>query len=374
MNPCFCRTAALCALVVVSSCSEGSRAEVAVAESGGWRLVEESRIGVADGNGPAAFGEVVALAIDGLDRVWVADGRNHQIRVFDVRGRHVRSIGRKGGGPAEFGSIAGMAWGADGNLWVLDGTNQRFAVYDTAGALVTTHLRRSNYVAVPWPGSVDREGRLIDAVQAGDGREVIVRHAPGAVPADTVVPPPFRAEYFTLEASGPGGRTITQMNVPFTGSQLWRVDPRGNVWISRTDLYRIERRPFGGAPDLVVERPAQPVRVGRRERAEVLEQYEDFQRKGGKVDVSRIPRTYPALNSFFFGDDGRMWVFPVLGPDRPALDLFSPEGSYVARVVPPAPLVPIPSPADRGSRMAALVRDESGVEYVLVMRIGKPAP
>ncbi len=148
-----------------------------------WSLREELRLGSADSDGPDMFGRVVDVALDATGRVWVADGQNFQIRVFDTQGRHVRTIGRKGGGPAEFEEIDGMDLGPDGNLWVLDGGNARFAVYDTAGRLAATHPRNTGAAMVPWPGGFDARGRLYDiaAVPGEDGAvQFAVRRAPAA--------------------------------------------------------------------------------------------------------------------------------------------------------------------------------------------------
>jgi len=378
----FSTATALAALLLSAAC--GSDGPSAGAEGGAWakgrewRLVEEARIGSAEAEGAAAFGSVVGLAVDALDRVWVADGQNQELRVFDARGRHVRTVGKKGAGPREFGMIAGIDWGADGNLWVMDGGNSRFAVYDTAGVLVTTHPRRNNMTMIPWPGGIDAQGRVYDVGGSRmDESERIVRFGADLQPQDTFALPAFKAEVFEVQntSGGRGGRqarSIMQINVPFTGSQEWRVDPLGNVWIARTQQYRLERHAFDGGQPLVVERPATPVKVQAEDRAQVLERYKDFRDRGGKIDVSRIPETYPAIQSFFFSEDGHLWVIPILGPDRTVVDVFDPAGKFLGRVTPPGRIVPSPAPAIRGNRLVGLVRDEDDVETVWVMRIEKP--
>ncbi len=377
------RHAAVAALFLCAACGTDSKSFARAdggswAEGREWRLVEEARIGSAEAEGAAAFGSIVGLAIDGLDRVWVADGQNQELRVFDARGAHVRTIGKKGGGPEEFGNIAGIDWGADGNLWVMDGGNARFAVYDTAGRLVTTHPRKNNMLMIPWPGGIDAQGRVYDVGPSGaDESERIVRFGPDLQPQDTFPVPPFEGEYFEVTTMGGGrggrsGRSVMRINVPFSGSQEWRVDPQGNVWIARTQQYRLERHGFDGAPPLVVERPTTPVKVAAEDRARVLERYDDFRQRGGKIDESRIPGTYPALQSFFLGDDGHLWVIPVLGPDRSAMDVFDPSGTFLGRLTPPGRVVPMPAPAIRGTRMVGLVRDEDDVETVWIMRLEKP--
>lgn len=372
------------ALALCAAC--GSSDETAGTEGGAWRsgqewrLVKEAQIGSADGEGPAMFASIVGVLVDPLDRVWVADGQQQEVRVFDARGNHVRTVGRKGGGPEEFGMIAGMDWGPDGNVWVLDGGNSRYAVWDTAGKLVTTHRRNSNMLMIPWPGGIDAQGQIYDTggSLSEDSGERVVRYGPDLQPRDTFVVPPFKGEQWEVvnESGGRGGRrgrSIMTVSVPFTGSQVWRVDPRGNVWVARTQQYRLERRAFDGtAPDLVVERPAPPVKVAPEDLQRSLDRFKDFKDRGGQIDESRIPDTYPALLSFFFQDDGHMWVFPQLGPERPALDVFDPAGRFLGRVTPPGLVLPTPEPAIRGNRFVGVVRDENDVETVWVMRLEKP--
>lgn len=63
------------------------------------QLVEELRIGVAEGSGPESFGRIAGLETDPEGRIYVADGLAYEIRVFDRTGRHLLSFGGKGRGP-----------------------------------------------------------------------------------------------------------------------------------------------------------------------------------------------------------------------------------------------------------------------------------
>jgi hypothetical protein len=340
-------------------------------------LVELARIGSADARGPAMFVNVVDLALDPLGRLWVADGQLQEIRVFGADGAYVRTIGRKGGGPAEFGGISGMDWAPDGRLWVLDGGNARWAVYDTAGALITTQPRTSAITVTPWPGRFDAEGRLYDVgvIPDRDGslEHVLIRYTTTMVPADTFRLPHFQEENFEVKRGTQTHRVVTTANVPFTGMQIWEVDPRGHVWIAVTDRYRLERRAFSGPTELVVERKSRPLRVSRADRDRIVKSYAWFEREGGRVDPSRIPDTYPALNSFFFDDSAHLWVQPAFrpGPASP-LDVFDAAGKYLGRVEGPRRLLARPAPPVRGDLMAALTRDEDDVPIVVLMRLEKP--
>lgn len=340
-----------------------------------WRLEESVRIGSADGGGPDEFAWVVDVALDGHGRVWVADGQQNQVRVFDSAGAHVRSFGRKGGGPEEFDGIAGMDWGPDGNLWVLDGGNMRFAVYDTSGTLVTTHRREVNVVTSPWPLGFDEQGRLHDmgSFTDSDPRSKVMRFGPGLAAQDSFLIPAFQEQFFELVQQDGGNRSINRVNVPFASRQVWRLDPEGNVWIGVTDRYRLERHRFEGGVDRVLEGTARARPVTAEDRESALANYSDFTRRGGKMDPSRIPDTHELFASFFFGDDGAVWVKLSTEQSEPTtLDVFDGSGAYLGRVQAPSRLHSAPAPVFRDGRMAAVVVDEDGVPAVAVMRVVKP--
>ncbi|HYR08175.1 MAG TPA: 6-bladed beta-propeller [Longimicrobium sp.] len=371
-------TAALIALACLSACGGGGAAD----NEGGawqpgqaWRLVPQTTIGAVDGEGPEVFAQVVDVELDPLGRVWIADGQQHQIRVFDSAGTHVRSIGRRGGGPEEFNGIAGMSWAADGTLWVLDGGNMRFAVYDTAGRFITTHRRDVNVTVTPWPLGFDSRGNLYDRASVAshdDPAERIVRFAPVLQPRDTFRVPPFEAQVFELVREQGGNRSISRVNVPFSPDQQWRLDPEGFVWVAVTDRYRLTRFRFDGTIDRIVERPVRPRPVTAEQRQKMLESYRGFQQSGGRIDESRIPRTQPVIIHFFVADDGYLWVKPDRGTHR-VMDVFGPDSRYLGEVSLPRTLQPLPLPAVRGDRMASVIVDEDGVQSVMLMRIEKPA-
>jgi hypothetical protein len=364
------------ALVCLSACGGDGDLEAGGAWQPGqeWRLTSQTTIGSPDGEGPDVFAQIVDVELDAMGRVWVADGQQHQIQVFDSTGAHVRSIGRKGGGPEEFNGIAGMDWAADGTLWVLDGGNMRFAVYDTAGRFITTHRRDVNITVTPWPLGFDSRGNLYDraSVTSHDDQEVrLVRFGPGLQPRDTFRVPPFKAPVFEVVREQGGNRSISQVNVPFSPDQQWRIDPEGFVWVAVTDRYRLTRFRFDGTVDRIVERPAQPRPVTAEQRQKILDNYRGFQQSGGKIDESRIPRRHPVIMHFFVADDGHLWVVPFRG-GGPVIDVFGPDSRYLGEVALAAPLQPSPAPAIRGDRMAGVVRNADGVESVQLLRIEKP--
>lgn len=342
-----------------------------------WRLHEEARIGGEAAEGPTAFGQIVDLELDALGRVWVADHQQYEVRVFGWDGSHVRSLGGKGGGPEDFGGLGGMAWAPDGRLWVLDSGNSRFAVYDTAGALVTTHRRDPAFTVIPWPGRFDRQGLLNDitAFHAADGpsTRAIVRLDSTLTARDTFLLPEFEGEFFEVRSQNGNNVSVNRINVPFTGAQVWALDEDGSVWMANTSEYRIRRHTLAGDSARQAQRTVTPIPVTSQARARARETFADFIRQGGKIDESRIPSHYPALNTFFMDDESRLWVHPSNRRGEPVVaDVFEPTGRYLGQVRIPKGVGFYPAPAIRGDRMAAVSRNDLGEEAVVLLRIERP--
>lgn len=340
-------------------------------ESSAWRLEEELRIGSAEVEGPELFGNIAALAVDELGRIYVADRQASEIRVFDSDGAHVRTFGRKGGGPGELEEISGMGWGPGGNLWVMDPGNTRLTVFDTAGVHVTSHRRPGGYVMIPWRGGFDRHDRVYDATgvrRDGDFRDVLARFTAEMAPIDTFWVPAH--EPATFEIVDQAGRRRMSTTIPYAASQVWTFDGNGDVWIGTTDIYRLHRVTFAGDTVQIVEKQYSPVPVTEAEKDERIEAYEWFTKQGGKIDRSRIPGVKPAYGGFFFDDQGYLWVVPSVPEGESAgFDVFEPEGRYQGRVTGGSEMIRILRPLVRGEFMYGVVVDDLDVPYVVRNRI-----
>lgn len=339
-------------------------------DSAAWRIEEELRIGEPEIEGPDLFGSVVALAVDGHGRIWVAESQANELRVFDAEGAHVRTVGRKGGGPGEFEQISGMGWGPDGNLWVMDTGNSRIAVIDTSGAFVTSHRRESGFVAIPWQGGFDAHGRVYDVAGAPSDqgfRRILVRYDATMTPLDTFWIPEYDAPSFDL--IGEGGVRRMSANVPFSPNLTMTFDGNGDVWMGITDDYVLYRVGFDGDTLGAVAREHTPQPVTAAEKEEALGRYEWFTRQGGELDPSKVPSVKPAFGMPFFDDQGYLWVRAVNAADAPpAYDIFDPDLRYLGQVAIPGgsgyqrPLV-------IGDALYAVMTDEMDIPYVVRARL-----
>ena len=93
----------------------------------------------------------------------------HMVRVFDARtGAHVRDIGKRGNGPGEFNLPRDVAIGANGRLYVVDGGNFRVVVFDKDGRYLHSFGsvgKQFGQFARPKEIAADRDGNVyvIDA-------------------------------------------------------------------------------------------------------------------------------------------------------------------------------------------------------------------
>jgi sugar lactone lactonase YvrE len=72
-------------------------------------------------------------AVSPKRELYVTDQRGNKIEVFDLDGKHLRTVGGPGAGPGLFDQPEDLAFDADGNLWVADGDNHRVQVLTPDG-------------------------------------------------------------------------------------------------------------------------------------------------------------------------------------------------------------------------------------------------
>ena len=89
----------------------------------------------------------VAVGLDG--RVYVVDGGNQRIAVFDRRGGYLFVIGQRGAGRGEFKDPVGIGTSPDGQVYVADKGNQRIQVFAADGKFLRAFNVASNGRPVP---------------------------------------------------------------------------------------------------------------------------------------------------------------------------------------------------------------------------------
>jgi DNA-binding beta-propeller fold protein YncE len=87
----------------------------------------------------------VGMAVDdALERLYVVNGRNHNIAVFDLGGKYLFSIGRRGDKDGEFNYPTDVEIDSRGNLVVADSMNARVQILDPEGRFIRKFGQRGD--------------------------------------------------------------------------------------------------------------------------------------------------------------------------------------------------------------------------------------
>ena len=117
----------------------------------------------------------VAVSRDG--KIFVVDGVNHKIRVFNQKGKLISSFGSKGSGDGQFNSPLGIDIDSSGRLYIADSGNRRVQIFSPVGKFVAKINLPSNknHPADPTDVAVDdSRGRCY--IVDNDNHYVLVYH------------------------------------------------------------------------------------------------------------------------------------------------------------------------------------------------------
>jgi len=112
----------------------------------------------------AALSMPTDVAVGEKGRIYVVDGGNHQIAVFDAAGLRVATLGERGGENGQLESPVGLGIGPDGEIYVADKGNQRLQVFSADGSV------RGSLVLEEDGDGVDP----VDVAVSANGRELYV--------------------------------------------------------------------------------------------------------------------------------------------------------------------------------------------------------
>jgi hypothetical protein len=336
-----------------------------------WIAESIVRIGSVD-SGPTAFGRLRSIIADPRGNIYVADNLASEIRVFDSRGAHLRSIGRRGAGPGEFGDLYSLAWLGE-RLAAMDPSNARIAVLSTDGQWIEglRHYPISGPASLVRFHPLDTVG-FYTPVMGQNGQLPFVRIT--AAGASDTIPAP----------QPPGGVTSTGVTCrrPDGGIQGFvppdapRViyafaPPGGAVAVSWTETYRIatlnalgdtvrvltREQPFVAYPDSLWEQALTPFR----------EMHQNFPGTRCEPETPARPAARAALRYITFDEAANMWVESAHDVGY-VWDVFDAQGRLIGRAPAPARAPRVP-PFVRDRRLYQVEEDTLGIQHVAVYQL-----
>ena len=192
--------------------------------------------------GPTFFDRLSSVTVDPTgERIYVVDiggvgSELHRVRVFDAKsGVHLYDIGKRGTGPGEFNLPRDVAIGKDGQLYVVDGGNFRVQIFDRNGKYLQSFGsvgKQLGSFARPKEVATDRDGNVYVADAAFGNFQIF--NADG----DLLM---FVGERSEVEAPGkymlPSGITVDE------DGRIYFVDQ----WFRKIDIFRpVRMKPEDG--------------------------------------------------------------------------------------------------------------------------------
>jgi len=132
-----------------------------------------------DAGGVLSLPTDVAIGVDG--NIYVVDGGNHRLLIFNRRGKPVRTIGRQGSQHAEFLNPVGVCTDTSGRVYVADKGNQRVQVFSADGEFERAFAVKDSGKAVdPVDVAASADGKRLYI--SGNNNHKIMMYSPTGKP------------------------------------------------------------------------------------------------------------------------------------------------------------------------------------------------
>lgn len=379
--------------------------------SGKGTLVEEAAIGTETRGENDLLGEVSGLDATS-DRIFILDRTNYTVRVYDMDGRHIRNIGRRGQGPGELRSPADL--GIDpvrGHLIVREGGQGVLTRFTLSGRFVGTSrpVMQGGLSGYRLLLRVTREGvtivpnftyRMTPGTSLGYVQTFVLYtiDSTGAK-ADSLLLPEYQHEQFQVTATV-NREGYRPEPVPFGPQEVWSIGWDGALITGYAGEYRFEIR-YRDGRRTVIERDAERVRVLPEERDWATRKVYGIMRgfrRGWTWNGPRIPDAKPWYSDITPDRSGRLWVLregegrrvpgwtaPAAGDWRgweqnPAwvpekwFEVFEEAtGRYMGRVDAPQGFLAERGPIIEGNTFICLTEDDEGRPIVRRYRLVLPS-
>lgn len=296
------------------------------------RLERDLVLGVADQPEEQAFGSIMASAVAEDGSIFIVDGANRQVSVFDSNGNFVRRFGRRGRGPGEF-EFPYRIRVTEAEVYVYDRSIHRINVYDLAGNFVRDGLVPFATMAQPFfvPAGPDR---LYFAGITRDIDNIHVIHE-------------LDGRFRRIRSFGRVPPIKDSLAIEYLSSGDLEVDDEGNLWFAPLTAYEIHRYSPAGELELIITRehnfqfePRPYANIGPDPR-------------GGGMTRFAVDNNRAFSLNIDIDKAGRIWHFVRDVPNgRMVVDVFSREGRFLRSYS--FPIENAPAKIDREGRFYSI--------------------
>lgn len=349
-----------------------------------WTFTPRFALG-GEESGPQSFYQLgwQSVGTDARGNLYVLDGGNHRVVVFDSSGAVVREMGGKGGGPGELEFPGFLVLAPDGVVGVYDHSREGLVRWSAAGEVLP--VERVAEAGGPPPQLLRVvDGARVVHVEGGGGPDSKVRRtvlelrtAAGASgerpPVVTLASRETPAPTMQMFKSCPIGLALGPI---FEPRLLWTT-AAGRVYFASDTGYVVDVH--DGTRRLLSVRRSRGARPATREMA-VAEIGEGLKIRWSSnactvdpaevLEVRGVAPVLQAVARIGVAPDGSIWVTRGAVKDAPRIvDVFDAEGEYLGTLPEGAPEPVAFLPA---GDVVAIEKDELDVERIVVYRVERP--
>lgn len=356
-----------------------SRGPTAWADTNGWKLVEDLRIGAGATGGETELIQPADFAVDRTGRIYVVDMKPAVIKVFGPDGRFLHAIGREGKGPGEF-QVAFPAV-LDSLLVIQDPQTARTSVFDTAGTFLNSWPSGCCY----WmPLHIDSAGRIATPVQEPPSDSIAITFARTGLdgtPIDTLHLPMLGPQHqWVIERKSGNNRSRSAFSIPWAPSSDFEFLPGGGLVMGYSDTYRLTELDPGGDTLRVFGRAWTAPAIPTFRRDSVFEGLVAM--IGQRMEPSEVRRTFhksdmptsaPAWRDIYADDDGRVWLRSIDLGQGESFDVFDSSRVFLGTVPAPSSLGTFTVKWGPDGRLYSLGQDDDGLPVLTRFHLDQPA-
>jgi hypothetical protein len=274
---------------------------------------------------------MIMFSRDAVGNVMLFDPNGAEGHRFDASDKYIGLVTKKGQGPGEFSPQQGY-WALffDPGIWVFGGS--KVAHFDASGALLKERTLKNHFyaeadashfftVAVSWDAQKKQTRALKIVAFDMEGAERVV----DLLSAENIG--------MIMNPNGQGGIGEGWATPNF----FYTADPgRQRIFCGLNQDYKIRVKDYAGKDLLVIERPCERAKIGRKD-IDILIPWAAKEERLKWV-FSAFPDRLAAIKDILPLPKGHLGVFRISGPKKTELDVFDAEGRYLYILLSPSDL------------------------------------
>jgi hypothetical protein len=262
---------------------------------------------------------------DAAGNVILFDPNGAEGHRFDVSGKYLGLVTRKGQGPGEFSPMSGY-WTLfhDPGIWVFGG--MKVAHFDDSGKLLKERILKNRFLDKVDASHFFARSILWDSQKNGTWTlKLVAFDMEGAESTFDLL---SALNIGTIKnPAGQGGVSEGWATPNF----FYCSDPeQKRIFYGLKQEYKILVKDYAGKDLLVIERPWERIKIGRKDIDVLFPEAAKEERL--KWVYSAFPNRFLAIKDIRPMPKGFLGVFRITGPEKMELDVFDPEGRYLYAV------------------------------------------